>query len=401
MLRPRIKVFYELMKESGSLYCHCDWQMASYFQILLDEIFGRQNLMAKIIWQRSRASSPYGILSHTYDVILFYGKSKNLKFFPQYITNSDNEIDSKYKNLEEGTGKHYSLVTLTSPDGVKSKYTYEFLGVTRNWRFPKEKLEEEFKKGRIVQSKPGAVPMRKQYANEVRPLGDIWTDLNVVSMDKNEKTGYPTQKPLALLYRILEMSTEKDDVVLDPFCGSGTTLVAAEELGRKWIGIDISPTACEISAKRITSNSRGRNLGEIIQFQDNRAFYEIKNLPAYEFESWAMSALTKLLKEDPNFAKAIGLREVIGKDVYSITSGLQADIKLNALSMSIPVLVKQKEKIDAKEIEHFAIQLHHHKKNQGIYIAFNFLRSAKDEVEKKEEEGMQMKLIPAKELLRK
>lgn len=399
MLRPRIKLFHTLLTDNGSLYYHCDWRKAAYIQVMLDEIFGSDNLIAKIVWQRSPvASSLQRFIPNTYDVIFFYGKSKHVKYFPQYMPYTESEIATRYKYIEEETGKHYRLVNITTSNSESSRYTYEFLGVTRNWRFSKEKMEEEYKQGRIVQSKPSAVPMRKQYMNEGKLIGDVWTDINKMSTDMRERTGYSAQRPLLLLQRILAMSTEKGDVVLDPFCGSGTTLVAAEMLERNWIGVDISPIACEIATERIAVLRENRNADDILQFQDRRAFKKIIDLPAYEFESWVISSLKNL---DIDFAKSKGLELLIGKDVYSITSGFQTDRGFNFTSDAIPVMVKRKGKIEAKEVEKFAIQLAHHKQKKGIFVAQSFLKSAQYVAEAKQADGLEIVLLSAKELLRK
>jgi len=235
----------ELLAESGCVFFHCDWRTSAYIQVLLDEIFGTKNLIAKIIWQRNPVAFAHQrFLSNTYDIIFFYGKSKHVKYFPQYMPYSRSEMETRYKYIEEKTGKRYQLVSITTPNSEPPRFTYEFLGVARNWRYSKEKMEEEYKQGRIIQSRPGAVPMRKLYMNEGKLIGDVWTDINRFSTDAKERTGYASQRPLQLLQRILAMSTEEGDLVLDPFCGSGTTLVAAEMMERKWIAIDISPTAC-------------------------------------------------------------------------------------------------------------------------------------------------------------
>jgi len=398
MLRLRIMMIRELLADNGSIYCHCDWRTEAYFQVLLDEVFGRQNLIAKIIWQRSnKTSSLQRFLSHTYDVILFYGKSSRVKFVSQYQPYSDNEIDSLYKYIEEETGKHYRLVNLTSPDGNPSKFNFEFLGVKRNWRIPKEKMEEEFKQGRIVQSKPGAIPMRKQYMNEGKLIGDVWADINVSSVAK-EKTGYPTQKPLALLERILQMSTEKGDIVLDPFCGSGTTLVAAEKLGRKWIGIDNSPSACEIAIQRIQQIQKTTSI-DLLQLQGSRTLKEVQNMPYYEFESWALTSLASLLRNNPKFSESIGLKRSPLVKVYSIAKDLGFDMELEGKENSIPVMVKQKTKIDSKEINNFAIQLKHHSLKRGLFIALSFSKNALEEIGKKRIDGFEIIPILTKDIL--
>jgi DNA modification methylase len=402
MLRPRFMILRELLSEDGSFYCHCDWRTEAHIQILLDEIFGRQNLIAKIIWQRSdRTSNLQRYIPTTYDVILYYGKTSHIKYFPQYLPYSESEIEAQYKYVEEETGKRYRLVNLATPDVNPSKLNYEFLGIKRNWRISKEKMEEEFKQGRIIQSKPDALPMRKQYMREGKLIGDVWTDINMLSAVRKEKTGYPTQKPLALLERIIEMSTEEGDIVLDPFCGSGTTLVAAERLKRKWIGIDISPTACEIASGRIASQRDDTSASDMLKIKDKRTLKELRELPGYEFEAWAIASLQRLAKGDIKHTQLKQLKLLRDKEVYSITSGSQPDSGFDFVVNSIPVMVKQKEKVDAKDIARFAFQLSHHKQEKGIFVALNFIKSAQVEAQKQRDKGLDINLVSAKDLIRK
>ncbi len=398
MLQPRVVLMHELIKESGSLFCQCDWNTVAYFQVLLDEIFGRINLVAKIIWQRSKSVAAGKFIPHTYDVILFYGKTQKVKYFPQYMPYSESEPEVLYKYVEPETGKRYRLVNLTSPNMEQSKFAYEFLGITRTWRFSKDKMEEEFKKGKIIQGKPGAVPMLRQYMGEGRILGDIWSDLPVHSISK-EMTGYPTQKPMALLERIVKISTQEGDLVLDPFCGSGTTLAVAEELGRKWIGIDISPTACQIASQRLSRQYQKENPDDILQFQDYRPLREIRDMPHYEFENWIIASLKIFLLENPKFATSKGLDLSSNLRVYSITKDIGFDMEFEGRDVSIPVMVKQKEKIEAREISGFAIQLNHYGRKKGLFIAFSFSKNALAEIQKKKLEGFDIIPIRAKELI--
>lgn len=398
MLRPRIIESYRILKTDGSLYCQVDWRVDNFIQNLLDEIFGEENLIAKIIWQRIKSPITSKYIPHTYDVILFYGKTEKVKYFPQYMPYSDNEAETMFKYVEPETQRRYRLVTLTNPQTGRPNLTYEFLGVTRNWRISKEIMEKEFSQGKIVQIKPGAVPMRKQYMNEGELLGDVWSDIRLMNSMVREKTGYPTQKPVALLERIITMSTESGDLVLDPFCGSGTTLVAAEKLGRKWIGIDISSTACQISRQRIQENYK-ENRSNLLQLDNRQTLKEIRNMPHYEFENWAITSLEKLLLENPKFAGSKGLDPVLNIKVYSIAKDIGFDIELEGLKTSVPVIVKRTEKISARDIQNFAIQLKHHKRNKGMFVAISFSKAALAEIKKKQLDGFHIIPIRANDLI--
>jgi DNA modification methylase len=397
-LRPRIKEIHRILKDDGSIFFHTDWRAENQIHVLLDGIFGEMNLIAKIIWQRNNRTIPSKFISHTYDAILFYGKTSNIKYFPQYIDYSDNEKESLYKYIENETGRRYMLVGLTRPNATdRPNLIYEFLGITRTWRFSKEKMENELKQGRIVQSKPEAVPMYKQYMGEGKPLGDIWTDLPLIRVSK-EMTGYPTQKPLALLERMISMSTQKGDLVFDPFCGSGTSLVAAEKLGRKWLGVDISPSACQISSQRIQQIQKDSS-DDPLQLQDNKTLKQMQNMPHYEFESWVITALANLFNNNPEFSESIGLAPSPTMKVYSIAKDIGFDAELDGRENSIPVMVKHKEKVGAKEIQNFAIQLKHHKRKKGLFIAFSFSKIALDEIGKRRLEGLEITPISARDIL--
>jgi DNA modification methylase len=397
MLHPRIIETRRILKDDGSLFCHVDWRIDKNIQTLLDELLGERNLIAKIIWQRSKALGTSSFIPHTYDVIFFYGKSSRVKFFPQYAPYSEDEGEVSYKHIDEETGKRYRLVSLTRQSADRPNLTFEFMGITRSWRFSREKMENELKQGRIIQSKPGAVPLYKQYMGEGKVLGDIWTDIPVISTSK-EMTGYPTQKPIALLERIISMSTQEGDFVLDPFCGSGTSLVAAEKLNRTWLGVDVSPTACQVASQRILQ-VQNKSSEDILQLGDSRTLNDIKNMPHYEFESWVITSLEKMLLENSKFAQSKGLDPVSNIKVYSIAKDVGFDMELEGSGKSVPVLVKRAEKITAKEISHFVIQLKHHNRNTGLFVAISFSKAALEEVKNKQAEGIQVIPIRASELI--
>jgi len=249
---------HRVLKKSGSLYLHCDWHASHYLKVELDKIFGRKNFRNEIIWKRHNAHNDtrHGTKSfgRVHDVILFYTKSKNYTWNSMYQPYPEEYIKKTYRHVESETGRQYALGDLSGPGGrSKGNPRYKFMGVTRYWRYCEKSMKRLQKEGRIVQSKPGNVPLLKRYLDEMPGLmlQDVWNDVKSVQVMKKESIGYPTQKPLKLLERIIQISSNEKDVVLDPMCGSGTTLVASKNLGRNCIGIDSNAQACKIAKKRI------------------------------------------------------------------------------------------------------------------------------------------------------
>ncbi|MXW84530.1 MAG: site-specific DNA-methyltransferase [Boseongicola sp. SB0667_bin_21] len=254
----RLLELRRILKPTGSIYLHCDSTMGAYLKLLMDAIFGRQNCRTQIVWKRSSAHSDgrQGRRQHgrIQDVILFYTAGREWTWNPQFVPYSDDYVARAYRHVEEGTGRRYTLGDITGPGGAaKGCPKYEVMGVTRHWRYSEAEMLRLMHEGRIVQARPGAVPRYKRYLDEMPgvPIQDIWTDIAPVQGQSRERVGYPTQKPLALLRRILSSSSNAGDVVLDPFCGCATACVAAEELGRKWVGIDISAKAAELVQMRM------------------------------------------------------------------------------------------------------------------------------------------------------
>ena len=260
MMAPRLVELRRVLKNTGSLYLHCDPTASHYLKLLLDAVFGPPNYRAEITWKRSSAHNDAGQgrkqLGRIHDIILLFTKSDEWTWNWVYTPYDQEYMDGFYKHVEPETGRRYRLGDITAPGGAdpaKRNPHYEFLGVTRYWRYSKERMQELYAQGRIVQSKPGAVPAYKRYLDEMPgvPLQDLWGDIPPIPAQAKERLGYPTQKPLALLERILLLSSNPGDLVLDPFCGCGTTIDAAEKLGREWIGIDITQLATSLIKNRL------------------------------------------------------------------------------------------------------------------------------------------------------
>ncbi len=257
MMAVRLKELHRVLKPTGSLYLHCDPTASHYLKILLDTIFGAQNYQNEIVWKRTNAhsDSKQGNVLHfgrIHDNILYYTKTSVATRNDLFLPYSKEYLDSFYKFADE-KGR-YQLGDLSGPGGAaKGNAYYEFLGVTRYWRFSKVKMQELYDQGLIVQTKPGTVPRFKRYLDETKgvPMQDVVDDLMTLNMPKSETLGYPTQKPVALLERIIQASSNEGDVVLDPFCGCGTTIAAAQKLKREWIGIDITHLSVGLQKLRL------------------------------------------------------------------------------------------------------------------------------------------------------
>ncbi len=286
MMAPRLIELHRVLKPTGSLYLHCDPLAVHYLKIILDVIFGARNYRNEIVWKRTSAHANvgrrYGVIT---DFLLFYTKSSTYTWNPQYVAYSEEHVKSTYRYVELETGRRYALRDLTaSMQRASSGQLYEWRGIrppsSRCWAYTREQMERFEAEGRIVYSKNG-YPRLKVYLDEMLgvPLQNLWTDLPPISSHSVERLGYPTQKPLALLERIIRSSSNEGDTVLDPFCGCGTAVVAAENLKRSWIGIDITHLAITLIKYR---------LSDMFGLQE-RKDYEVVGEPTTEAEARALA----------------------------------------------------------------------------------------------------------------
>ncbi|MBA3894949.1 MAG: site-specific DNA-methyltransferase [Gemmatimonadales bacterium] len=245
MMAPRLVELHRVLRETGSLYLHCDPTASHYLKLLLDAVFGPERFQTEVVWKRSGAHSDTKqgrkIHGHLHDIILFYTKSGEWTWNPIYTPYDESYIQSHYPNVEERTDRRFQADNLTAarPGGDTS---YEWKGVRppegRYWAYSKKNMEKFEREGRLYYTRTGT-PRYKRYLDEMPgiPLQDLWTDIPPINSQAQERLGYPTQKPEALLERIVASGTNPGDVVLDPFCGCGTTIAAAQGLDRRWIGI--------------------------------------------------------------------------------------------------------------------------------------------------------------------
>ncbi len=301
MMAPRLVELRRVLKPTGSIYLHCDPTASHYLKLLMDTIFGAANFRTEITWKRTSAHSDsrQGRQQHgrVHDVIFFYSRSDGWTWNPLYTEYDQDYTDQFYRHVEPETGRRYRLDNLTGPGGAaKGNPSYEVMGVTRYWRYSEERMAALIVQGRIVQTRPGAVPAYKRYLDEMPgvPLQDLWTDIRPIASQAKERLGYPTQKPQALLERIIEASSNEGDVVLDPFCGCGTAVAAAENLKRRWIGIDVTHLAVALMKSRLRTafdlhpGADYEVVGEPTDVGGARALAEQDR---YQFQYWAMSLL--------------------------------------------------------------------------------------------------------------
>jgi len=281
MIYERLILARDLLAEDGSIYIHCDWRVNAFIKIVLNEVFGAGRFVNEITWRRTRTHNDATSWAAIADTILFYSKSEDFIWNEQYIEQSEEDIETRYRFTDEN-GRRYRLGPIDSPN-PRPNMMYEWKGFMppkKGWRYSREKMAELDKAGLIYypDSKEKR-PATKLYLDESKGslVGTVWTDISALQASATQRLDYPTQKPEALLERIIKASSNEGDLVADFFTGSGTTLAVAEKLGRKWIGSDLGKFAIHTSRKRMIGVQRElKKAGK-----DYRAF-EILNLGKYE-----------------------------------------------------------------------------------------------------------------------
>jgi len=299
MMAPRLVELRRVLKPTGSIYLHCDPTASHYLKLLMDAVFDPRNFRNEIIWQRTASKGlTTRRLPDNHDVLLAYQRGSEATwnddavFMPHDLEHLDAKTSEKYASRDAG-GRRYQLTSLINPNPDRPNLTYEFLGITRVWRWTRERMQAAYVAGEIVQTKPGSVPRYKRYLDLQRgkPLSDVWIDIPPINARAAERLGYPTQKPEALLERIISASSNEGDVVLDPFCGCGTATVAAQKLGRRWIGIDITHLAITLIKTRL-KDSFGLVAGKDYEVQGEPVSVpDAQTLAAtdpWQFQWWAL-----------------------------------------------------------------------------------------------------------------
>ena len=256
MMGVRLLEMRRVLKETGSIYLHCDPTASHYLKLLMDAVFGARSFMNEIVWQRTSSHNDPNRFGRIGDRILYVTKGARDKTFNPVMGDLSEAQRQRYK-YEDDKGV-YKAEQLTAPHFSPTR-TVEWRGVhpgtNRQWRFAVDELERLYHEGRILSRRDG-LPRKdgmKEYFHESKgaPAQDIWIDIPRIPNTSSERIGYPTQKPIALLERIIKASSNEGDMVLDPFCGCATACVAAENLGRQWVGIDLSPKAVQLVNMRL------------------------------------------------------------------------------------------------------------------------------------------------------
>lgn len=345
-MKPRLKELHRVLKPTGSFYYHCDWHASHYIKVLLDSdyLFGYKNFQNELVWSYGIGGKSHKKWGRKHDIILFYTKTD------QYIFNAD-EVRTPRK-----AGSH-----------MKIEYDNE---------------------GRPIQIKTGKDGTLYKYpVHEGKLSDDVWTDIQQLNWEDKERLHYPTQKPEALLERIIKASSNKGDIVLDAFCGCGTALVVAQKLKRKWIGMDISPTACRVMAKRLET-ATGIIEGKDFLIKDlPKTVEELRQYPAFEFQNWVINALGGV----PNKIKVRDMG-IDGKlyPIEDIKKEKKTGMDLfGDIDRYIPIQVKRTDQVGRPDIENFEVAMKRDKRDRGIVIGFDFSRDALKEIRRAErEEGL-------------
>lgn len=266
----------ELLAENGSIYVHMGPTVNHYIRAVLDEVFGIPNFRNEIVWRRAFGHSDAGRYGIVHDVILYFGMSANSSWNQILQPADKGYIDTFFDQYDSEREERYQRLSLSAGGLSGGGYRYEYKGVNTLWRCPIETLRKHDEAGRLHwPKKKGGVPRLKKYESEHEgvPLQDIWADISKIHNQSSELTGYPTQKPEALLERIIQASSNEGDLVLDCFCGSGTTAAVAEKQGRRWITCDLGRFAIHTARKRLLSIS-------------NVKPFVVQNLGKYERQAW-------------------------------------------------------------------------------------------------------------------
>ncbi len=428
-MRPRCVELARVLQPTGSFYYHCDWHASHYVKVMLDQIMGEGNFQNEIIWKRTSAHSSAVRYGTVHDTIFFYTAGDKHTWNALYQPYDDEYIETFFEQKDED-GRRWKRMDLTG-DGIRhgeSGAKWRGIDVTsksRHWAIPGDavKLYDLQSEGTLARldeldaagaihwpKKTGGVPRLKQYADTMPgvPLQTIWGDIRPLHNLSQERLGYPTQKPLPLLERIINASSNHNDIVLDAFCGCGTALVAAQQLGRQWIGIDISPTACRVMAKRLRDVCDMKESEPLWKAHRAEAFVvrdlpwteaKLRALPPFEFENWAVIALGGI----PN-AVQVGDMGVDGR-IYPVgtkptgkdgASGLYSDDWF-------PIQVKQMEKVGRPDIDPFEAVMEREGeggRRRGFFVAFGYTQDAADECAAfYKRTGRVIKLLTVKEIL--
>ena len=332
-LRPKLEQCYRMLKQTGSIYVHLDWHAVHYVKVMLDEIFGMKRFRNEIAWSYNTRTMSSQWYARKHDSILFYTKSD---------THTFNADDVRVPHREESV-RQYNKV---DEDGNRYK--------------------------------PQSGNKRTYLDERGQNCGDVW-DIQILGSRDKERLGYPTQKPEALLKRIIKASSNPGDLVLDPFCGCGTAVAVAQKLGRRWIGIDVSPTSCKAMSSRLHKigypiNETGIDVIDMPQTND-----QLRNMDDFEFQNWAVTQL--------------GGRQVVRKSGDRGVDGFTF--------VGDTIQVKNSEKIGAPDVRKFVYDTMNFDKTHGVFVAHSYSSGAQKEVDiASAKHGIDIELLTVADLVK-
>jgi DNA modification methylase len=408
-MMQRIIEMHRILKPTGSFYLHCDWHADAYIRVnILDKVFGMNNFRNEIVWKRLTAVKRQTKDTYTTsnDKIFFYTKSSKFNFNKIFSEYNQDYIKKFYKHQDE-SGRLYQLSDFTQQGQGEPKYFGEKIGTLeppkgKHWIWSQERINEGLKNN-LIEFSSNKTPRVRRYLDEKdgMPVDTMWQDIHGVQGSSNESIGYPTQKPEALLERIIKASSNEGDVVLDCFCGGGTTIAVAEKLGRKWIGIDQSVQAikvtearldnigCKKEGSKLPNYNYQLNLGSVYSVKLHKYDYDtLRDSDAFEFEKWIV--------------------EQFGGEVNAKQRG---DFGIDGKKGAVPIQVKRSDNIGRNVIDNFKSAMARFygtnfdkrkgdKEIDGYIIAFSFGKGAKEEIARlKNDEGLIIEAVLVEDIV--
>lgn len=385
-MSERLTEIRRILKSTGSIYLHVDHHAVHYLKVEMDKIFGYNNFRTEITWRRCRPKGNAKTFSNNSDYILYYTKGKTPTFNVQYDKYLKSTLDVYNHDDNDGKGK-YHLDNTSAPNGYKYDLGYGEKTPSRGYAWKEETMRQKIAAG-LIDIRPGKVPTQKRYLSDAKgvPFDNIWTDINQVI--GRESCGYPTQKPEALLDRIIKSSSNPDDIVFDPFCGCGTALAVAKKLGRQYIGIDVSPTACPVVADRL-GVSHSLIIGMPVDPKDFR-----KMTPAH-FQQWVCTRMSaRNTSPDPKKTPPDG----------GVDGIVKSTVFTDKESINAPIQIKRNTTtgVGVNAIKNFFATMHDLKKTKGYFVAISFGKGAVEQVAKYKNEGsVEIILVKAEDIAEK
>ncbi|MHA1215605.1 MAG: site-specific DNA-methyltransferase [Candidatus Hodarchaeales archaeon] len=345
----RLLLMRELLAENGSIYVHLDWHVGHYVKVMMDEIFGYENFRNEIVWQRTLGHHLASVMDVMTDYILWYSKTNAFVYNQQYQSLTEEEINKKFPFIEKETGRRFTHEKLEKTSNIYSKGEVRIIQgkkVVSNvgWIWTQETFDKRLKENPylIFWTKEGR-PRYKRYADEYkgRKFGNLWTDIMPLGSGAEERSDFDTQKPEALLKRIILASSNEGDIVADFFCGSGTTLAVAEKLGRRWIGADLSKFAIQVTRKRLLDIHNSKDLLDekrTKKYEKTARPFELWNIGNYETVYWQE-------KQEEYLAFMLRLYQSQPLTGFRYLHGKKADRAVHIGPLNAPVTMEEIEKV--------------------------------------------------------